>query len=378
MTLEERALRVVERIYDAAVDPDRWQEFVQTLSEAYDNAPVAFGLNYPGDPLAGSSYLVGILPEYRRSFAEHLIKGLPFTGFQPSKRFIDMGDLFPEIELSETEFYREWMKPQDLAPVWPIGAGIWLDAKRPAAWLQIWRAREGSPFGREDLALGDRLLPHLERALGIHVALLSSRREGRALGEVIDRFPTGVFLLDAERQVVSTNLSADRILALRDGFRIDRKEPRAENPRDNAGLKQLIASSLDPAPGTERQPGGFTNISRPSGKRSFVAYVTPLLAAPSGSPGGDAVAVLFVDDLEPRGLSLTEMLATLYELTQAEAELVSLLAEGNSLDQAAAKRGVTINTARGQLKQVFSKTDTKRQGELVRLVLTGVGTLRDS
>jgi DNA-binding CsgD family transcriptional regulator len=49
-----------------------------------------------------------------------------------------------------------------------------------------------------------------------------------------------------------------------------------------------------------------------------------------------------------------------------------MLSEGRSLEQVAAARGVTMNTVRSQLKQVFSKTDTKRQGELVRLVLTGV------
>ncbi len=55
-----------------------------------------------------------------------------------------------------------------------------------------------------------------------------------------------------------------------------------------------------------------------------------------------------------------------------------LLSQGFSLDEAAQQRGVTINTARSQLKQVFSKTDTRRQGELMRLVLTGVASIRDS
>ena len=55
--------------------------------------------------------------------------------------------------------------------------------------------------------------------------------------------------------------------------------------------------------------------------------------------------------------------------------LVGLLAAGNSLDQVATTRGITMNTARSQLKQVFAKTDTKRQGELVQLVLTGIATI---
>ncbi len=70
------------------------------------------------------------------------------------------------------------------------------------------------------------------------------------------------------------------------------------------------------------------------------------------------------------------MVESLYALTPAEAELVRLLAEGCSLDQVAEQRGVTMNTVRSQLKQVFCKTDTSRQGELVHLVLTGVAAIR--
>jgi DNA-binding CsgD family transcriptional regulator len=63
-----------------------------------------------------------------------------------------------------------------------------------------------------------------------------------------------------------------------------------------------------------------------------------------------------------------ELLRGLHGLTPAEAELVGQLARGRSLEEAARARGVSINTVRSQLKQVFSKTGTSRQGELVQLV----------
>jgi DNA-binding CsgD family transcriptional regulator len=105
--------------------------------------------------------------------------------------------------------------------------------------------------------------------------------------------------------------------------------------------------------------------------------VSPLLDAPPGSPGGGAVSVAFIADPDAGPVTTTEVLEALYALTHAEAELVRLLSEGRSLEEVAEARGVTMNTVRSQLKQVFSKTDTKRQGELVRLVLTGVSSLQD-
>jgi DNA-binding CsgD family transcriptional regulator len=105
--------------------------------------------------------------------------------------------------------------------------------------------------------------------------------------------------------------------------------------------------------------------------------VAPLLDAPPGSAAGEAVSVAFIADPETGHVSTTDVLEQLYSLTPAEAELVQLLAQGRSLDQVATARSVTINTVRSQLKQVFTKTDTKRQGELVRLVLTGVSSIQD-
>jgi len=380
MDLELRAIQLIERIYDASLDPDRWQDFVQQLSDELDGARVAFGLWSPDDPFAGTAYLVGITPEYRNSYVANLVTGLPFAGgFGPEagKRFFNLGDFFPEVELTESGFYRDWMEPQDMAPHWPIGCSIHLDGKEAAGWIYLCRSAGGPPFNDSDLAFCDLLLPHLQRALRIHLTLSSSRHERAALGEVVDRLPTGVLLLDAERRVVSKNSSAVAILALDDGFKVGPCGPCAESPRDNEALKRAITSALDPDPGEAAQATGFTTITRPSGKRSFVAMVTPLLAASPGSHSGDAVASLFIADPESGRVSATQVLEHIYQLTHAEADLVRLLSQGYSLEQAAAKRHVTINTARGQLKQVFAKTDTRRQGELVRLVLTGVGTLRD-
>ena len=112
-------------------------------------------------------------------------------------------------------------------------------------------------------------------------------------------------------------------------------------------------------------------ISRPSGKRAFPVLVTPLLEGEPGDVTEGAVVSVLLGDSDARQAIAPEVLQTFYDLTPAEAELVGLLAEGVSLEEAAKRRGVTINTVRSQLKNVFAKTDTNRQGELIRLVLTG-------
>ena len=57
-----------------------------------------------------------------------------------------------------------------------------------------------------------------------------------------------------------------------------------------------------------------------------------------------------------------------FGLTRREAELTALLACGSSLTDAAPALGMSRETARHHLKQIFQKTDTHRQAQLVALV----------
>jgi DNA-binding CsgD family transcriptional regulator len=161
-----------------------------------------------------------------------------------------------------------------------------------------------------------------------------------------------------------------------DGFRLDRNGPCAVDARENATFQKLIADAMDAQRHAVLATTGFLSISRPSGRRPFAVMVAPLLAAPTGDGlVPDAVVALFVSDPDAGRVSEAEVLVKLYGLTHSEAELVRLLALGFSLEEAAARRGVGLSTARSHLKHAFAKTGTSRQGELVRLVITGVGTI---
>ncbi len=71
------------------------------------------------------------------------------------------------------------------------------------------------------------------------------------------------------------------------------------------------------------------------------------------------------------------VLRGLFDLTAAEAKLASLLSGGLSVAEAAAQRGISVPTARSQLAQIFRKTGTRQQSELVALLkgVHGLGTI---
>jgi len=67
-----------------------------------------------------------------------------------------------------------------------------------------------------------------------------------------------------------------------------------------------------------------------------------------------------------------ELLRCHFDLTPAEARLALHLVAGETLRAAAAKLNISYETVRTSLKNIFRKTGTCRQAELVILIVTAL------
>jgi DNA-binding CsgD family transcriptional regulator len=86
----------------------------------------------------------------------------------------------------------------------------------------------------------------------------------------------------------------------------------------------------------------------------------------------DAARVLALVHHPTRVIRIDRLLiAEQHGLTATEAELAAQLAEGRTLTELANARGTSEQTARTHLKRILDKTETRRQADLVRLLLTG-------
>ena len=256
---------LIDRIYAAAVHPEEWGGFVVELSEALDSAAVLLTLSAPGE--APRYHAARLTDGFLETHAEFLVKGLPWTLSRAGSFVEEFGDgreTFPDIDLRETEFYTGWMRPQKLAPVWPVGLTLTTKQGFPVGGLSIFRPEPGRPFAAADLRFGDLLVPHLKRGFTLANAVGAVERARLALVGVVDRLPTGVILLDEHRRPVVTNTSADHIVALNDGFNLSPGGPWLASSRENARLQQLLADALEVTAGQELQTTGFMVVSRAS------------------------------------------------------------------------------------------------------------------
>jgi transcription initiation factor TFIIIB Brf1 subunit/transcription initiation factor TFIIB len=94
-----------------------------------------------------------------------------------------------------------------------------------------------------------------------------------------------------------------------------------------------------------------------------------------GSDPGRIAAIAVLSDSSLAGRPTAEELRELYELTPTLAKLAASLASGRTIRDYAIEAGVTEGTARQQLKELFLRTETSRQADLVRVMLASVATL---
>ena len=82
--------------------------------------------------------------------------------------------------------------------------------------------------------------------------------------------------------------------------------------------------------------------------------------------------IIYVFDPDQDVEKMLAPVCGMYKLTDAEARLVRHLVRGLRISDAAQRMQVQPETARTYLKQVFVKTGTNRQVDLVRVMLASV------
>ena len=184
---------------------------------------------------------------------------------------------------------------------------------------------------------------------------------------VLNRLPMGVIMVAAEGNILFMNEKATGFLNTGDGLMITAdRNCVATEPSENKALSQLLADTLSPDTSTRNEGDFAISLTRRQKDSPLTVMVAPLGTGKAGKG-----AVLFVSDpMEPVDIS-TDMICRLYTLTPAEGRLALGLTNGRTLDDMAAEWSVSMHTVRSQLRQIFRKTETSRQSELVKLILTG-------
>jgi DNA-binding CsgD family transcriptional regulator len=357
---------LVKLTYEAAADASRWNDFLRRFSEAIHAPSAVFLIHDNTHQKASASGVIGVEPAWIKSYQEYFVTINPWLATRPFRRgVVAVGEqILNDRELVRTEFYNDFLRPQD----WFYCCGV-LTAQDQWTTSEITaiRSRRAGSFSSNEVALFEYLASHLQCAVPIHNRIAGLESGLSAATGALDRFPTGIVVVDSDAKVILTNRAADAILKRGDGL-MSRDGLRAARRQETAKLRNAIAAVC-----IERDSGilkaeTVVRVYRPSGSKPFEVLVSPLPSHSSLRRGG-AAAALFITDPEEAAALDSRALHELFGLTPAEIRLSIALVEGKSVEEYAREAAISSNTARTYVKRIYSKTGVRRQSELVRLLL---------
>jgi DNA-binding CsgD family transcriptional regulator len=359
---------LVESVYDASIDGSRWPDFLTQLAQQLGGVlPTLFIHDtraHSGALAITVGYELGTVRAYQDHFAERnlWLRSGSHLLTPGSVRTSHM--MCPRRTLLSSEWYSDYCKPLHISQ--GIGATIHKDSMLTSN-VAIFAGDDRADFADEDIALLKALMPHMQRALKIHMHVAASDLRRREFAEAMEPLSVGVILVSKDARVIFANGSAQQLLKHRDGLMTDQNGLRAVQLREGAALRALIGRTA--ANVGDPRSGGGLNVTRSTGQRALQVLVSPIRPQQSAHLGERAVATIYVTDPERMAEKPEVVFVRLYGLTPAEAKVAAIIVRGRSARQAAEELKLSYNTIKSHLKRIFAKTGTARQADLVRLIV---------
>ena len=273
-------------------------------------------------------------------------------------------DLLESRALRRTDFYRHCLKPLGL---YHRLCGVVSRRDDVVYYADVLRGRTQPAFDDDDRTLFGSILRHLTVSLENHWRLLNARGENRALRSIMDRIDSAVFVVDASSRVLLANARSEGLLEEFEGLEVRAGRIAAASRAEDLALREAIAEEAA-APCSIGADARILTVSNPRGLHPLVLSITPAGDGVQEASGAHRpAAVLIARNPHPTYDLDRCAFASLFELTPAQTRLAGVMFAGHGLSEASRLLRVSENTVRSHLKQIYQKTHTHSQIELVHL-----------
>jgi DNA-binding CsgD family transcriptional regulator/PAS domain-containing protein len=368
-SISDHTLATIASLYDAALDHSLWPAALARLTQLTGSQASTFWVLDAGSAslhptFASINFDQRAVDDYVGGMAS-LDPTVRYLLAHPKATIVHDGMLGPAAD-DDTRKYMDWHE-RNVETRYRLVAQCDLGSKLQAG-VALHRAHRAGRYDSTDIGRFEIINQHLRRALAIGVRLGSLATQQRLTAELLDRNASAIFLLDAQRRVVFMNRTAEEMKAHGEGIRVSSDGIHLAIRREDESLQGLITRVIA-AQQSQCSLGEAMQASRPSGRQPYGIWLTGVAQSPIAlTLFRPVVCVLISDPEQPSGPPVSH-LQSLFRMTPAEARLAASLAAGATLRAAADGLGITYGTARSRLTQLFRKTNTQSQVQLIRLLL---------
>ena len=366
MLAEQFRYKILEALYEAPLDPSRWEEFLRLTAKAAQGEAATLITHDYGHTESDMATQWGCNPEMPQLYAAHYgAIDVWREAVTASADWLGISEQFvPSQSLAKTEIYNDFLVPYEI----PHGIFAMI-ARSPSRVvnLSILRGSNLGPFETTDLEIVRFLRPHIQRAYRLYSELTKAKARSAGLMACLDSFSCGVILLGPQMQVLAMNRAAERLTKSNNGLQVSRSGLGAERPGETAQLHRLVVAALATSKGRGLDAAGAMTVSRRE-QSPIHLLVSPVRGIDLGY--SDRVgAIVFINDPAQHVHPREETLRAIFGLTTAECRVAVLLADGRATAEIGHMLDVSRNTLKSQLASIYGKTGTSRQSQLVRLLL---------
>lgn len=362
-----KLLRVIDGLYASVLDENRWFPALQSLLEFVGGTGAFDMIADPVSKTLNRSESIEVDPVVNKLFREHYFE--KEIRMPPALRFpvgtLMTGEMLVNTrQFERSEIYGELLAPYDI----PHIMVLWTAKSRSEfSAISIQHAKRQGPFEKSDLERYAPIVPHLIRAVRLRKELLLLRNQHRIHMDAIYSLPFAIAFLDPTGRIIENSPAAAALLRAEQGIVQKGGRIRAVFSDDDRRLQRAIFSAgIDP---TARAACGDTvAVKRQNGRLPLSINVIPM-RSPEIFVTAGSVCMLAIFDPESSPKPAVVAVQKALQLTEAEALLACILFTGVSLQEAAKRLNVSVNTCKSQLKSIYAKTGCRSQVDLAKMLL---------
>lgn len=353
---------LLESIYDAALEPARWNDVVLKINAFVGGRACGLFSKNPISKFGVTHYYYGADPHFIQLYSETHSQFDPLTTLPPIGKIVSIPDLVRYDEYRSGPFYQEWLKPQGCVDA----ANVVLDDSLPEFPILLTVLSGKRMVDSEMRRRLGLVVPHARRALAINQTIERKEHAAARFSEVLNGLSAGVFLVDSRCRVLHTSDAGYRLLDAQDSLKTAGGMLTIRRAPDNQSLHQAI---MDASAGSPTAKPHALQFSDSEGQR-FIAHISPLAPVTRSDDIGEkkATVAVFVQRAELRMGMHGDLIARTFKLTPTELRVLFAIVDVGGVPETARTLQIAETTIKTHLSRVFAKTGTKRQADLVKLL----------
>jgi DNA-binding CsgD family transcriptional regulator len=370
-------LHLIDLAYEAVEKPETWKTLYQQICEATGARSVhMLGIDNRNGTLSYSDGAnlpvqgeLAYMQRYRR-----IDPRMPKVMERPLYGWLHCHEEFDDNYVAQDPFYQEFLIPNGRRYV--SGCKVVDSSEATVVFSTLCDVEQG-PLPPEAIDFLNRLMPHLARACRIGIKNFVYSTQALVGHALVNKLRQPVVLLTTAAEVIHVNEAATRLLQATRIVRIENGKlelPPHQQQDFVARCEEMERRHKSGDLDASDHVGQFQSLRLKADKEapeetlySFLTMLPP--QDMMGTFGLRPVVMLFFYHPESAPPIDPTILFAAFGLSPAECRVAMLLADGLSLKEIAETLGTQHETVRKQLRAIFQKTSTKRQPDLIRLLL---------